>query len=287
MAKKLFLILTFLLSFLFWTKEVLAVTVSSPVNIPSEININQTFDIQGEITGVQSGQAYYVKCRLGLSSSNLSEGQTYNSISSSWLSDTSAWSEMPFFEVTNNNLNFSFSCRIKSGVDPGDKIIFLRACLKQNDGSCNSSFQSTSGVTFKSLVEMMPTLTPTPLLTLTPTPTINIMLLTPTPKPVATYKINEVKDKEGETLSNVKVYIDDVYLHHYTPEVITFCNDCQCDDYVSCGFGQHTIKLEKTGYDNWQENKIISSGKLMKSIQLWFFHQLIQLQLRHQLRNQL
>lgn len=261
MAKKLFLILTFLLSSLFWTKEAWAVTVSSPVNISSEVTINQTFNVQGEITGAQTGQFYYLKCRLGLSSSNLSEGQTYNSTTGSWLSDTNDWSGMPSFEVTNNSLNFSFPCRIKSGVEPGGKIVFLRACLKKADGSCNSSFQSTSGVTFKALAEIIPTSTPTSLPSSTPTPTMKVILPTPTPKPVATYKINEVKDKDGEILSNVKVYIDDVYLHHYTPEVITFCDDCQCDGYISCDFGQHTIKLEKTGYDNWQEDKIISSGE--------------------------
>jgi len=272
MAKKLFIILTFLLSFSFSTKEVLAVVVSSPTNIPSEITVNQTFDIQGEITGVQNGQFYYVKCRLGLSSSSLSEGQTYNSATGSWLSDTSSWIEMPYFQATNNSLNFSFPCRIKQGVEPGNKIIFLRACLKQIDGSCSGSFQSASGVNLRVLAEVRPTSTPTPLPIPTPTPTIQVtvptstptskLLPTPTPKPIATYKINEVKDKDGEILNSVKVYIDGVYLHHYTPEVITFCDGCWCDDYISCGFGQHTIKLEKTGYDNWQEDKTINSGEI-------------------------
>jgi len=270
MLKKLFIILTFLLFFSFVTKEVLAATVSSPTNILSETTINQAFDIQGEITGVQAGQFYYVKCRLGLSSSSLNEGQTYNSATGSWLSDTSSWAEMPYFEMTNNSLNFSFPCRIKQGAGPGDKIVFLRACLKQNDGSCSGSFQSTSGVILKALAEVAPTSTPTPLLTPTPTPTIQILVLTPTPtsklptptpKPVATYKINEIKDEDGEILNSVKVYIDDVYLHHYAPEVISFCDGCWCDSYVSCGFGQHTIKLEKTGYDNWQESKTINSGE--------------------------
>jgi hypothetical protein len=261
MAKKLFLTLTFILPLFFWTKEVLAAIVISPINVPSEVTINQTFNIQGEITGVQTGQFYYLKCRLGLSSSNLNEGQTYNSVTGSWLSDTNDWSGMPSFEVTNNSLNFSFPCRVKPGIESGDKIVFLRACLKQADGSCNSSFQSTSGVTMKALTEIIPTSTPTSLPSSTPTPTMKIMLPMPTPKPAATYKINEVKDKDGEILSNVKVYIDDVYLHHYTPEVVTLCDGCQCDDYVSCGFGQHTIKLEKTGYDNWQEDKVISSGE--------------------------
>jgi len=96
-----------------------------------------------------------------------------------------------------------------------------------------------------------PTSTSTP--TLTPTPT-------PTPKQAATYKINEVKDEDGEILSSVKVYVDNIYIHHYAPEVLTFCDGCQCDSYVACGFGQHTIKLEKTGYNDWNETKTINSG---------------------------
>lgn len=29
---------------------------------------------------------------------------------------------------------------------------------------------------------------------------------------------------------------------------------------IDCGFGQHTIRLEKDGYENWQETKTFSSG---------------------------
>ncbi len=97
-------------------------------------------------------------------------------------------------------------------------------------------------------------LTPTPTLISTPTPKPP----TPTPKEIATYKINEVKDEDGEILKNVKVYVDGVYLHHYVPEVLTFCDDCQCDDYLSCGFGEHTIKLEKTGYEDWSKTITIN-----------------------------
>ena len=103
-----------------------------------------------------------------------------------------------------------------------------------------------------------PVLTPTSTSTLVPTPTTKPP--TPTPKPTATYKINEVKDEDGEILSSVKVYVDGVYIHHYAPEVLTFCDGCQCDGYVACGFGQHTIKLEKTGYEDWSKEITINSN---------------------------
>ena len=104
-----------------------------------------------------------------------------------------------------------------------------------------------------------PTMNPTPSPTPTLTPTSKPP--TPTPKPTATYKINEVKDEDGEVLrSSVKVYVDGVYIHHYAPEVLTFCDGCQCDGYVACGFGQHTIKLEKTGYEDWSKEITINSN---------------------------
>ena len=77
----------------------------------------------------------------------------------------------------------------------------------------------------------------------------------------ASYKINEVKNEDGEVLSSVKIYVDDIYLHHYAPETLTFCDGCRCDDYVDCGFGEHTIKLEKSGFQNWIETKTINSNE--------------------------
>ena len=98
-----------------------------------------------------------------------------------------------------------------------------------------------------------PTPTPTP----TPSP---ILTTSPTPSPAtATYKINEVKDEDGNVLSSVKVYVDGVYVHHYAPETLKFCDGCQCDTYVDCGFGEHTIKLEKSGYENWSKTIMVDS----------------------------
>jgi hypothetical protein len=89
-----------------------------------------------------------------------------------------------------------------------------------------------------------PSPTPTP----TPTPI-------PTPVPAGgVYRINDVKDNAGNVLNSVQIYLDDVYIHHYPPEVLTFCDSC---DYK---FGSHTISLKKSGYDDWSETKNISSG---------------------------
>jgi len=97
---------------------------------------------------------------------------------------------------------------------------------------------------------------------LTPIPTS-----TPTPTPAkATYQINEVKNKDGDILSSVKIYIDDKYIHHYAPETLEFCDGCYCDDgkEVGCGFGDHIIRLEKNGYQDWNETKTINAGSSYK-----------------------
>jgi len=104
------------------------------------------------------------------------------------------------------------------------------------------------------LSPVLPTATPVTAITATPTPS---------PRPVkATYQINEVKNEKGEVLSSVKIYVDDQYIHHYAPEVLEFCNSCYCDDdkKVACGFGEHVIRLEKNGYQDWEETKEIKVG---------------------------
>jgi hypothetical protein len=101
---------------------------------------------------------------------------------------------------------------------------------------------------------------PTP--TNTPTTTF-VPAVTNTPTsapPSAGYKINEVKDKDGNILSSVKVLVDGIYLHHYAPETIIFCDGCSCDGYVSCGFGEHLIELQKSGFKDWEEKKTFSAG---------------------------
>lgn len=93
-------------------------------------------------------------------------------------------------------------------------------------------------------------------------PTTSPSALTPSPTPKATYKINKAKDNNGNELSGVKIYVDDDYIHHEDDETLTFCDDCHCDNEnsIDCGFGEHTIRLEKSGYENWQETKTFSAG---------------------------
>ena len=88
----------------------------------------------------------------------------------------------------------------------------------------------------------------------TPTPT-------PTPKPgEATWYLGYAKDASGTILNVAKVYVDNVYLRHYAPELLRFCDGCRCDDLVNCGFGSHTVTIKKAGYKDWVKTRTIKSG---------------------------
>ena len=103
---------------------------------------------------------------------------------------------------------------------------------------------------------------PSPATCLTPTPTSSpTPTFTPTPA-AAVYRILAVTDQNGDELTAVKIYVDDRYIHHYAPEELTFCPDCFCYEQVSCQLGQHTIKLEKTGYQPWQQTVTLNPGDL-------------------------
>jgi hypothetical protein len=107
-----------------------------------------------------------------------------------------------------------------------------------------------------------PTPTPTP----EPTPTEGVPTEggpTPTSPPkTATYKINEVHDEENNVLSQVEIYVDDQYIHHWAPEVLTFGEGRFCDEdqKVSCEFGEHIIRLTKKNFADWEETKNITGG---------------------------
>ena len=75
----------------------------------------------------------------------------------------------------------------------------------------------------------------------------------------ATWQIGNVKDEAGTILNAAKVYVDDIYVKHYAPELLTFCTDCSCDSVVTCGFGTHTVSIKKPGYEDWNKTRTLGS----------------------------
>ena len=86
--------------------------------------------------------------------------------------------------------------------------------------------------------------------------------VTPTPPPTekATWQIGDVKNEAGALLSVAKVYVDNIYVKHYAPELLTFCTGCSCDAVVPCGFGSHAVTIKKTGYQDWNKTRTLGSG---------------------------
>lgn len=97
------------------------------------------------------------------------------------------------------------------------------------------------------------------LVPLLPTPTIEP---SPTPTPVeatGTVVIREAVDEDGQALANAKLYLDGTYLHHYTPETLTFCPSCT-DSGVALDFDTHILRVEKSGYETWEQLFSIDSA---------------------------
>jgi len=108
---------------------------------------------------------------------------------------------------------------------------------------------------------LAPTFTSTPMSTLTLTPT-PIPTSTPIPTEDGIFKIKTVKNEAGEELNQVKIYIDDQYIHHWAPEDLVFGPNRFCDDAkeVDCSFGEHKIILKKSGYQDWLVVEEIKAG---------------------------
>ena len=137
--------------------------------------------------------------------------------------------------------------------DPGSGISIGRT----PDGS--GSFSVLSSTT-KGSANSIPSSSPSP----TESPTITVTV-TSSPSPTTSkslYKLNKPKDENGQILSGVKIYIDGQYTHHEDDELIEFCDNCFCDNTknITCNFGEHTTKLSKSGYADWSEIRLFSSG---------------------------
>ncbi|HUV42588.1 MAG TPA: hypothetical protein VMY36_01635 [Patescibacteria group bacterium] len=243
--------------FLFSPRKVLAKIEIT--DSPHEIGINEEFTVRVRLTKI-SGSHY-----LGIGV-HKEAGQEYFGLTKNndnWVEmEDNNCADFPLVvvngEIWENNLTGKIIYGEK-GFD-GSLGEYILKIIKYTEASClNGKSKSYSeGETIFSLTDT----TSPPLSPVLPTPSPSPEAIN-SPSPIlvtATFQINEVKNDEGDLLSSVKVYLDDVYLHHYAPETLTFCDGCQCDTSVSCGFGEHTIRLEKTNYKDWTETKIIKTG---------------------------
>jgi len=133
-----------------------------------------------------------------------------------------------------------------------------QSAKRNPDGSPNWEVSNEPSKNGEVLSFSCPTPTPSPTPSPTPTPTQS------SEKPKATLKINSARDQNDSVITGAtKIYIDGNYTGNYasTVHTYTFCDDCKCgSNKVSCGFGSHTIKVEKTGYKSWTKTIDISAG---------------------------
>lgn len=85
-------------------------------------------------------------------------------------------------------------------------------------------------------------------------------------KPHATLCLNQSVDETGKEVRG-KVYVDEKYIHGYTPEILFFCSGCKCyekaetGEVVHCGFGMHNIRVEGAEkYHPWEFSHDFQNG---------------------------
>lgn len=131
------LLLTTALFFFYSTQTVLAISTSltSP---PTEVIKGQEFLLNASISASASKE-YYLKARIGASSSTLTKGTTKNESNTSpddWLTDSDSWSKFP--KVTTDSVgNWSGTLKAKTtdSVILGSNSLVLR--IRQVDNSTN------------------------------------------------------------------------------------------------------------------------------------------------------
>ena len=79
--------------------------------------------------------------------------------------------------------------------------------------------------------------------------------------------LNDTYTDEGTKVTG-KVFVDGTYIRAYTPEVLKFCDGCQCGRYadakVDCSLGAHEILVDGTRegkYTPWVFNHTFKAGE--------------------------
>lgn len=121
------------------SNSIFAAPKVSILTSPIQVNKNEEFGVSFNITSdLLSSDSYYVKGRIGSSSSSMNQGETYNSITNTWLSDTSSWNSFPFIAFSNSLIATStVSLRAKSSAFTGNNFLLIR--LNRNSTSYDSS----------------------------------------------------------------------------------------------------------------------------------------------------
>ncbi len=248
--KYLSLLLTTCLVFLLFPKNVYASISLGIANSPGSTNLDQEFTVDVSLICSGCGTSYLRGVFFSPESSISYSGFTQNN-SGDWINTGSPSS---YFKIDSGSWSGQMKFKFDAAKSTGNYFFKVgRYTASGTSFSQNSDNISIIVVDPSPTSTSTPTQSPTETPTSTPTPT-----LTPTASPTpakSTYKINKPKDENNQEISSVKIYIDNLYTHHLDDEILEFCDTCFCDDAktIPCGFGQHTIKLSKSGFSDWSE----------------------------------
>jgi len=237
-------------------KVIISASSISTGSVPSSIMVDQELTVDVVLTCSGCGSSYIRGVFFYPDSSTSYFGYTKNN-SGGWVNLSGSPSS--YFKVESGSWNGQMKFKFDSDKPAGDYYFKVGRYT-----ASGTSFSQSSDVTLIAVAGPSPSPTSTPSPTASPVTESPTPTQTPTPTPAKSiYKINSVKDSDGATLSNIKIYVDGGYTHHYAPESIYFCAGCHCDDSneVSCDLGGHTIKLVKEGYADWSEQKTFNSGE--------------------------
>ncbi len=225
--KKIIIILLFCL----FARNAWATTKVTIQDSPSQIYPNQEFNVVFNIINdFISSDSYYVKGRIGSASASLNKGETYNSTTSSWLSDTSSWSSFPIINFNNDTIaTASVKLRANQTVSIGNNLLVVRVNKNGNYDSSPSALL---------VIEPTPTIMPIIIPTIgaeDPSPTESPSIIIPTPQSYNNIYISEVmvypviSEKEwveiynnnGFSVSLNNWYIDDLENGGSSPKIFS------------------------------------------------------------------
>lgn len=149
-----------LLAFFFFAPPVWAATSAAIVSSPSSVAIDTPFDLQISIQG-DVNTTYYLKARIGASTSSLTKGLTNNLQNNSpddWLTDNDSWSKFPI-GTTNSSGSWQGSLKVKtsSTIIAGNNLLVFRI----RKVGVTTTYDSLSKTITISSSSPLPTPTPT------------------------------------------------------------------------------------------------------------------------------
>lgn len=165
--------------FLFLPRVAQAVISINITSSPTEARIGEEFTVSLSMDGLEPETSYYIKSRIGKTSSEMNKGETFNESTSRWLGDTDAWTNFPIIlSNSEGSSSANLKSRAKSTAELGENLLAIR--LRKVGASSNAGDSNTVTINLFEAPTPAPSPTPTPQPTLTPTSSSS---LTPTPTP--------------------------------------------------------------------------------------------------------